>query len=67
MPSLVVKLQEMAKNKGFKRLVAYVRQDNKASLRFFGKLAFSGSLKKQPSSKLCSSPEGSARSYRLLD
>jgi len=40
MPSVVVELQEMARDRGFKRMVTCVRQDNRASLRAFEKLAF---------------------------
>jgi hypothetical protein len=38
MPTVVAELCELAKNKGFKRLIAYVRKDNIASLRAFEKL-----------------------------
>jgi GNAT superfamily N-acetyltransferase len=40
MPSVLVELRELARSKGCKRLIAYVRQDNAASMRVFEKLAF---------------------------
>lgn len=40
MPSVLVELWELARNKGFKRLITYVGQDNVASLRAFEKLGF---------------------------
>jgi ribosomal protein S18 acetylase RimI-like enzyme len=38
MPSVVGRLCELARSQGFKRLITYVRQDNRASLRAFDKL-----------------------------
>ena len=40
MPSALSELWETAISKGFKRMITYVRQDNKASLRAFEKLGF---------------------------
>jgi ribosomal protein S18 acetylase RimI-like enzyme len=38
MPSALLKLWQLARNKGFKRIITYVRKDNKSSLRAFEKL-----------------------------
>jgi RimJ/RimL family protein N-acetyltransferase len=38
MPSVLVELWELARSRGFKRLITYVRQDNVASMRAFEKL-----------------------------
>ncbi|MGD2065335.1 MAG: GNAT family N-acetyltransferase, partial [Dehalococcoidia bacterium] len=40
MPSVVFELWEMARSRGFKRMIAYVRQDNEASLRALEKIGF---------------------------
>lgn len=40
MPSVTVKLCELARSKGFKRIITYVRQDNVASLRGMKKAGF---------------------------
>jgi ribosomal protein S18 acetylase RimI-like enzyme len=38
MPSVLVKLWQQAKSQGFKRVITYVRKDNRSSLRVFEKL-----------------------------
>ena len=40
MPSVLVELSQLARTKGFKRMITYARQDNMASLRVFEKLGF---------------------------
>lgn len=40
MPSVVVKLAEIARNKGFKRMLVYVREDNMASKKGFERAGF---------------------------
>jgi len=40
MPSAVGQLCGIARSQGFKRLITYVRRDNRASLRAFEKLGF---------------------------
>ena len=45
MPSVIVELSDMARRKGFKRMLTYVREDNISSLKGFERAGFEKSEK----------------------